>query len=234
MKLAVVGCSWSFGVKQEWSRQISNPEQQHKIPDEDFVCWPRELGKLKPDWDITNYSLPGASIFYCASMLERIKASKEYDLVIFQATTPYRFVYWNDNLLDNIVWTNIEPNVKCGTEENLKNITIVNIHEQQNTVIDEIFGWRDAVRENSFVKQYYKRISNDMFESEFRILCDWSKNNSDIFFSHLNYEFLNCETVEGTLGKKKFKEYSVDSGNHFGYEGSRWQAQWVLDKINTL
>lgn len=234
MKIAVVGCSWSFGVKKEWSLQISNPEDQHKVPDEDFVSWVRELGKMKPDWEIVNYSLPGASIFYCASMLERAKASKEFDLIIFQATTPSRFTYWNDKLLEEAVWTNIEPNVKCSTEENLKNITIVNAHEQQNNVLKEIFNWRDTAIENSFVREYYKRVSDDMFQSEYRILCDWARNNSDIFFAHLNYEFLNCETVEGTLGEERFKNYCVDVGKHFGYKGSRWQARWMLDKINTI
>ena len=237
MKIAVIGCSWSFGVKRDWSLRISKPIDHHKIPNEDYVSWVRELGKLNPKWEITNFSLPGASIFFCASMLERVNSSKEFDLVIFQATTPARLVYWNNDIFQNSIWTNVEPNVKCGTEENLKNITMVNIHGQQNTIAEEVFNFRKKsakFEENKFVQSYYKRISDDMFQSEYRILCDWAKNNSNIFFSHLDYKFLNCDTVEGALGETKFKEYSVDGGSHFGYTGSRWQACWILDKINTL
>lgn len=231
MKIATFGCSWSFGVPRDWSLQISDEEQRHRIPKEDYVCWPRELGKLAPGWEITNFAVPGSDIFFSCSMLERA-LDYNYDLYIFQATTPYRFTYWTDDLIKEFVFKNYETNVRMGTKDNLKNVNIVNIHSGENNVVKS--HWRDSKVETSFVRNYYKRISNDMFESQFRILCDWAKAKSDFFFSHLDYQFLNCPTVQGTLGKKKFNRLVCDSGSHFGVKGAQWQAKWILDQINTL
>lgn len=232
MKLAVFGCSWSFGVMKDWSLKISSPEQKIRIPNDDFTCWPRELGKLKPDWQITNYSLPGASIFYCASMLERA-LDQNYDLYIFQATTPYRFTYWTDHLVPTRKFKNYEPNVLMSTYENLVNIKIVNVHEAENNVYAPNLSPKENEIETDFVRKYFQRVSNDMFESEYRILCDWAKSKSHIFFSHLDYDFLNCPSVQNSLGEK-FDEFVCDEGSHFGKKGARWQANWILNQINTL
>jgi len=234
MKIAIFGCSWSYGVPRSWHQKITTTEKRPSIPKEDFVCWPRELGKLNPDWQIVSYAIPGSNMLFSCSALDYALENEEYDLHIFQATTPYRFTYWKDDTFTNAKFKAFEPNVMAGSKENLENITIVNIHNGRNNVDQSNLTWRENGIETAFVKNYYRRVSNSMFESEYRILCNWAKSKSDIFFSHLDYDFLNCDSIEGTLGKNKFNEYTVDNGSHFGIAGARWQAKWMQDKINTL
>ena len=237
MKIAVFGCSWSYGVPSYWSKELAGSKSLNKIPKEDYVNWTRELGKMRPDWEIYNYSVPGSSMFFSCSMLERVLAEEKFDLHIFQATSHNRFVYWKDPFYKEAQWTNTEPNVYQFAESNLKNINIVSIHNWKTQKDVEVWSAQDQVikkDETKFARMYYSKVSEDMWDSEYRIFADFAKNNSDIFFSHLDYKFLGCDTVQGTLANKKFAQYSIDNGYHFGYEGCRWQAKWVLDKINTI
>ena len=97
MKIAVYGCSWSSGIYRDWSLEQSTPKQKTRIPNEDFVSWPSELSKLYPNFEVTNYALPGASSLFTINAIEKT-AHINYDIRILQVTTPHRFVSWDEDL----------------------------------------------------------------------------------------------------------------------------------------
>ena len=85
MKIAVFGCSWTYGVPVEWSQKITSSNYQHNLPNNDFVNWTRELGKIDSSLEIYNYAVPGTNIEFSLSMLERYLKNPYCDITIFQA-----------------------------------------------------------------------------------------------------------------------------------------------------
>lgn len=229
MKIAVFGCSWSMGMLREWSLSQSTEEQKKLIPDEDFVNWTRELGKLKPDWEITNYALAGASTLFSISMLDRALANNSYDCVIFQVSTADRYTSWRENFNIESHLYNIEDNVKMFNLSILDDVLIYDSHTPKKSIWNNIIS-KD--KDNTFINYYYYRTTDEMFDLNHKALIKYAASKSNIIFAHRSSQL--CESVEETLGKDQFENFFMDEGKHFGLEGCQWQAKWVLDKINTL
>jgi len=231
MKIAVFGCSWSFGVPVDWHERTTSDRFKNNIPKEDYVNWTRELGKFRKDFTIYNYSVPGTCIEFSLAMLERYLKNPTCDITIFQATRPYRFTYWKENFIADDHLQAYEDNVYQFGESLLDYVTIVNHHNDDLRVLDFI-NFKNRNLENTFIKNYFKRVSNEMFENRYKTVVNYVKDNTDIFFSHEHHPEIET-SIESVLGTEKFESFFADEGKHFGHTGAEWQAKWLLDKINT-
>ena len=229
MKIAVFGCSWTYGVPTDWSRKTTAEKYKHNIPQDDFVNWTRELGKLDPNLEIYNYSVPGTSIEFSLGMFERYLKNQYCDLIIFQATRPYRYTYWESNFNERLHLKKFENNVYQFDYSILDYVTIIDHHNDNNKIWNFI-GNPD--KENQYIKKYFTNTSNEMFENNYNAIVSYVKDKVDICFSHESNGLTN--SVQDTLGDKIFENYWMDEGKHFGIEGAQWQATWILDQINSI
>jgi len=230
MRVAVFGCSWTCGVPVEWSKKTTNSKYKKNIPQEDFVNWTRELGKLDTNLEIYNYALPGTSIEFSLCMLERYLKNPDCDLAIFQATRPYRYTYWHQNFNEKDCLINREPNVYQFDSTILEYVNIVNHHDGGHEIWN-LLSKSGTQTENKYIKNYFRRTNHEMFENSYKAILNYVKDEVDICFSHESNGLTN--SVQDTLGDKIFENYWMDVGKHFGIEGAQWQAKWVLDQINT-
>tara|TARA_B110000503_G_scaffold137778_1_gene222631 strand:+ start:1463 stop:2170 length:708 start_codon:yes stop_codon:yes gene_type:complete len=228
MKLAVFGCSWTYGVTVEWSKKTTSLKYKNNIPQDDFVNWTRELGKLCPNFEIYNYAIPGTSIEFSLGMLERYLKNPHCDFIIFQLTRPYRYTYWSQDFDETLHFKKYEPNVSQFDYSILDYVTIID-HHNDNNKIWNVLNKPDI--ENQYIKKYFTNTSNEMFENNYKAITSYIKDKVDICFSHESNGLTN--SVQDTLGDKMFENYWMDEGKHFGIIGAQWQAKWVLDQINT-
>lgn len=229
MKIAVFGCSWTYGVPSNWSRKTTAEKYKHNIPQEDFVNWTRELGKIDPSLEIYNYAVPGTSIEFSLGMFERYLKNRYCDLTIFQATRPYRYTYWEENFNERLHFKKFENNVYQFDYSILDHITIVDHHNDTNKIWNYI---GKTNKDHDYVKNYFLKTSDEMFENNYKSILSYINSKADICFSHEDHQLV--ESVQKSLGEEKFESYWTDIGKHFGVEGAQWQAKWILDKINTL
>jgi|SRR5210317_51014 len=228
MKIAVFGCSWTYGVPIEWSQKITSSKYQHNIPNNDFVNWTRELGKLDSSLEIYNYAVPGTNIEFSLGMLERYLKNPYCDITVFQATRPYRYTYWEQNFDEKLHFKKFEENVYQFSESLLNHVTIVDHHEDNNSILDLI---KHTDSDSKYVKNYFKNTSYEMFENTYRAVLEYVNRNTDICFAHESNQYIT--NIEDILGNDTFNNYCCDIGKHFGHTGAKWQAKWLLDKINT-
>lgn len=209
MKLAIFGCSFTYGIPKSYSAEL---------PD-NHINWTRELGKLKPDWIIHNYSLPSCSLLFSLYQIHNLK--QDYDKIILQIPEHLRFTYWPTDFNSEHYLRKFEPNVwqmdiKCLNEVKLYTSTIIN----KNV---------DIELENAFIKLYKERRSSIMEDFEAELLL---KNvDVDLQFAHTYYP--NNLNIQDEVGLR-WKKFAVDNTGHFNLQGHQWIANWVLDKINTL
>ena len=229
MKLAIFGCSWTCGVPLSWSEQITSQKYKSNIPQEDFINWTRELGKLDKSLEIYNYSIPGTSIDFSLGMLERYLKNPYCDYVIFQATRPYRYTYWSQDFDETAHFKKYEPNVNQFDYSILDYVTIVDHHNDKNKIWNFL---NNPDQENQYVKKYFTNTSNEMFENKYNAIVSYVKDKVDICFSHERNRLTN--SVQETLGDEIFENYWMDEGKHFGIKGTQWQATWILDQINSI
>ena len=177
MKLAIFGCSWTYGVPLSWSQETTSFKYSKNIPQEDFVNWTRELGKLDKDFEIYNYAIPGTSIEFSLGMLERYLKNPYCDHVIFQATRPYRYTYWSQDFDETLHFKKYELNVRQFDYSILDYVTIVDHHNDKNQI------WKlidKSNKENQYVKKYFTNTSNEMFENNYKAILSYVKNSVDI------------------------------------------------------
>ena len=222
MKLAVFGCSWSYGINQHVNIEKSPPN------------WVRSLAKLRPDISITNFAFGGTSVQYSAFLFD--KYAKEYDYTIFQITSPYRFTLWpeefdfkkhlikyEDNLtqLDNQVYTHI-----------------LNVSPSQ---IDKGPSWKPFDNSNrhklNFSKNYYKYIDSNYQWFEYNMFIKYITTQADLIFFHrfspnwpLRDKAYNIWCIEKILSAQQYQSYLLDDGDHFNQAGCEWQANYINDK----
>jgi hypothetical protein len=233
MKIATIGCSWTSGIYRNWSLDQSAPDQKKKIPNEDFVCWPRELGKLKPKWQIDNFAIPASNALLGVYILDQIKS--QYDKVIFQVTTADRYTSWSEDTNFSSFLEKYAPNVRMFTPKLLSNIILYDFHYHKPALhaSNESLTVNSVVKkENKFINYYYYRTTNEMFNINHKALISYAKQNADIVFSHVKKNF--CDSIEDILGEEQFDKFTCDWGRHFGIEGAQWQAKWILDQINSI
>ena len=208
-KIAVFGCSWSQGLKR-----LDN-----------FDNWVKHLAKKRPEHDFYNFGCSGTSIVYHAYLLDSITRREDFDNIIFQVTSPGRYTWWKPHNLnelkerqDNNYWAMPKWYGKKYVEK-------ITFGDMEKGTLD------NDKKKQKFATEYYKRLSRDQMEIEFKVYLEFVKARSDLVFFHRKGLQEGDLSVHSTLGDDKFHSFAYDDGGHFGVEGNQWTANWVNDHL---
>lgn len=226
------------------------------LPRPNKTEWPEFLAELCPDDNIFNLGWPGAGIEVSISTLkhciEGVKVKDRNrlfkpDIVILQASDPLRKMYiqqdfpWNyvDNYISFKEKNFVTWNFKTNEEKHnwRSRSTTVNLgtaysrphakhhkHHTRNFLHDVQYAWQ---WQHSNLPTFIER---DMVYVKH--LCQ--RNNVKLIsYTHINNskEHFTDFTIENILGTKKFTNYCVDDGYHFGNEGNKFVANLMKEKI---
>lgn len=210
-KIAIFGCSWSQGLWQK-----------------NYDSWVKEFSKLSPDCEIYNFAMAGSSLSYAAHLLEQVYDSDlKFDLKIFQATSPGRFTWWdNHNILDFL-------------KQDADNLFSVDDSKISKVVHKINYGTVYAKnhllkKDKKFGIDYYSKLNLELSALEYRALLEFVDRRVDLLFAHRSMKDynLNYLSVYDELGNSNFKKFTIDEGEHFSNAGNKWEANWVLNKLN--
>lgn len=219
MRIHVYGCSWSGGVSEV----------------ADFSCWPRELAKLEPSWNIYNFALGGTSVHFSSyNWLWSKRNIQEPIYHIFQCTGPYR---WTS------VPQNLNPMEYMSKHKHIDNY--MSFLAQKNIIreVIDIYQIKKQETPPRHLSKYYKNKikfeHEDQWEIERYSIFESMRNNVNLAFFHRYHDSRgykkffdnNVFCIADTLGKEKFYDYVDDTGHHFGVEGMQWQAKYIRDYI---
>lgn len=201
-KINIYGCSWSHGIVEN-----------------DFESWVVELGKLLPEYEITNYALQGSSIAFSCWMLE-----KTFDLNainIFQCTMPGRFSYWKEFTFSDYQIQK-KRNVKCFTNEVPVNRILAGTVDKKN---------------KKFINEYYSKLTKPLELIEWKSYINYAMKQSSYIFTHRLHhinEHVDIDNIGNILGKNQYNKFIKENDNfHFGPSGNKWEAEFILDKLLT-
>jgi len=220
MKLAVFGCSWSYGTSQHQDISKSQPN------------WVRSLANLRPDISITNFAFKGSSINFSSYLFD--KYAKEYDYTIFQITTPYRLTLWPEEFDFKKHLIKYEDNL--WQLDNKITQQVLNLNPSQ---IDKYSSWElfdNSTRYGiNFSKQYYKYTDSNYLWFEYDMFLKHITTQADLRFFHrldpnwtLRGEIPWC--IEKIITTQQYQSYLLDDGDHFNQAGCEWQANYINDK----
>ena len=210
MKIAIFGCSWSSGIRSV----------------DDGSCWPYELAKLSPDWKIYNFSSSGTSLIWSLKNLLDVKhAWKNEDIFyIFQYTNRNRYTFINSefNILNYLQNSSTQNNYHSITNQIDKHITKISpANTGQNNKNEQYNYFQEWIKHHEAydLPDYISHVSYIQHSVNFS------------FFHRHEAVYTDIPTIEDILGKNKFNNYSKDIGNHFGFNGAKWQAEYIKDII---
>jgi hypothetical protein len=222
MKLAVFGCSWSYGTSQHQDISKSQPN------------WVRSLAKLRPDISITNFAFKGSSINFSSYLFD--KYAKEYDYTIFQITAPYRLTLWPEEF--DFKKHLIKYEDSLWQLDNKITQQVLNLNP---SYIDKYSSWKmfdNSTRYGiNFSKQYYKYTDSNYLWFEYNMFLKHITTQADLRFFHrlnpnwpLRDKAYNIWCIEKILSAQQYQSYLLDDGNHFNQAGCEWQANYINDK----
>ena len=226
------------------------------LPRKNIKQWPEFFAELCPNDNIFNLGWPGAGMEVSISTLHHCIAGVRVqdrnrlfkpDIVILQASDPLRKMYIQEGFPLNYV-----DNYISFKEKNL-------ITWNFNTY-EEMYDWRSKSTTinvgTSFDKPYskYHKKHNQSFLHDVQYAWQWQRSNLPTFverdmvyvkhlcetnniklisYTHVNNskEHFTDFTIENILGTKKFTNYCIDDGYHFGNEGNKFIANLVKEKI---
>ena len=216
MKLAVFGCSCSYGTSQSSDINKRQPN------------WVTSLSKLRPDINITNFSYATTSLQFSASLFDRY--ASEFDYTIFQITGSGRLCYWPDNFDfqkhlvkfdENLLQFNdLDPYIFATT------VSTINDPEKKGYVFKS--RTQDEI---DFAYKYYKYMPIDLIEIEYKSIINEIYDRANLTFWHYGIEQFRNDilSIHRELGDKQFHNYSTNSF-HFNQDGCDWQAKYINDK----
>ena len=208
--IAAFGCSWTQGVQPEI-----------------FTNWVMYLSELYPQYNFYNFGASGTSITYHTHLLEQVIKSKKFDATIFQVTSPGRFTWWKTHTVEDILYQK-NDNYYCLDGNLSRFVDRINT----GTIHSKKFLKSDR-KKHKFGVEYYKRLNDEQINLDYRTYINYIKQQVDFYFHHQSSLDSNVPSVITELGEKQFYKYVIDDGDHFGIEGSKWQANWIKDQLNS-
>ena len=217
MKLAVFGCSWSYGTGQHININKSQPN------------WVRYLAKLRPDISVTNFSHAGTNLQFSAFLFEQF--ASEFDYTIFQITGSSRLCFWPDQFdfkkhmiqyEDNLTqFADLDPYIFS------TNASAIADPEKKSYVFKA-----KTSDEINFAHKYFKYMPLEILELEYQSIINniFSKANLTFWHHGLEHHRSDIPSINQILGNEQYHKYIEDSGLHFGQAGCEWQAKYINDK----
>jgi hypothetical protein len=217
MKLAVFGCSWSYGTSQHQDIKKSQPN------------WVRSLANLRPDVSVTNFSHAGTNLQFSAFLFEQF--ASEFDYTIFQITGSGRLCFWPDQFdfkkhliryEDNLVqFSDLDPYIFS------TNASAMADPEKKSYVFKA-----KTSDEIDFAHKYFKYMPLETLEVEYQSIINniYSKANLTFWHHGLEQYRHDIQSIHQILGNEQYYKYIEDSGLHFGQEGCKWQASYINER----
>lgn len=199
--IAFFGCSFTEGPTDDF---------------DNYVVW---LSKLNPQHNFYNFSAAGTSIMYHTYLLEQI-TKMDFDVKVFQFTTSGRFTTWTPHNIKEYIIKKYD-NYFCLNKNYVQYIDRLNI----GSVSEKKY----VTYKVNFGKEYYKRMSDSCMDLDHRVYIDYIKPKVNFCFHHRKSRDVSIPSVYNSLDISQWNKFVIDDGDHFGLEGSLWQAKW-LDK----
>lgn len=221
MKIAVFGCSWSYGVP-------SVVDEQHN-----FYNWPYFLSK-KTGWLIENYALGGTCIRWSINNLENFLKEKKDYFIIFQITNPNRFT--KNNL--KFKYINCRKKLFENYYQYDHEIRNYLTTYQASKINDKLWYERHKLPIEKDIQNMYNSMvrfyPEEYFWNDYKCLLEYIKKNSNLFFKHQkNYQIEDNSIMSiGDQFKSLFDNFIIDNGMHFGIEGLKYQADFIKELID--
>lgn len=213
MKVAVLGCSFTYGMKYI----------------ENWHNWVEEFSIIRPDLHIDNYSNSGSSLRYSVELIDALV--NDYDKIILQITNPGRFTYkikkWghpSEMLVNrnNHRWISTD---KADQHYRFVNPWVADVKS------------RNADDDNVFAAEYYRRIDLSEIVIEHNSLISYVKKKTNFIYSqysdYINFKYDDdIPIVEHQLDPELLKSFMGDKSGHFSVAGNKWVAQWINSNID--
>ena len=79
---------------------------------------------------------------------------------------------------------------------------------------------------------WLKTGMNDISQKHmYKVNLEYAKNNADFVYSHTFNKENKVQALQSVLGEKRFLDYCIDEGHHFGVDGCKWEAKWLLKQL---
>lgn len=203
-KIAIFGCSWSQGLEET-----------------SYNNWVQYLSQKYPQHNFYNFAAAGTSIVYHTHLLESVTKIEKFDIVIFQITSPARLTWWKPHNITEFLYQQ-QKNVWAIEKSYGQYVDRINT----GTINSKKFFDIDR-KKHKFGIQYYSRLTDEQILLDHKAYVNYIKDKVNLHFYHRSALNKDEYSVYDTLGKKKFKEFTIDEGDHFGIDGNNWQANWV-------
>lgn len=217
MKLAVFGCSWSYGISQYQDVNKSEPN------------WVRSLARLRPDISVTNFSHSGTNLQFSAYLFEQF--AQDFDYTVFQITGSSRLCFWPDQFNfkkhlvkfdDNLLqFDDLDPYIFS------TNASAIADPEKKSYIFKA-----KTSDEIDFAHKYFKYMPLEILELEYQSIISKIHSKANLMFWHhgLEHHRTDILSIHQILGNEQYYNYIKDSGLHFGQDGCDWQAKYINDK----
>lgn len=213
MKVAVFGCSFTYGMKYI----------------ENWHNWVEEFSIIRPDLHIDNYSNSGSSLRYSVELIDALV--NDYDKIILQITNPGRFTYkikkWghpSEMLVNrnNHRWISTD---KADQHYRFVNPWVADVKS------------RNADDDNVFAAEYYRRIDLSEIVIEHNSLISYVKKKTDFVYSqysdYINFKYDDdIPIIQHQMPASLLTSFIGDESGHFTVEGNKWVAQWINSNID--
>ena len=213
MKVAIFGCSFTYGMKYI----------------ENWHNWVEEFSNIRPDLYIDNYSNSGSSLRYSVELIDAVE--KEYDKIILQITNPGRFTYKIKE------WKH--PSEMLANRNNHRWISTENADRYYRFVNPSVatIVSKNVDDDKTFAEEYYKRIDLSEITIEHNSLISYVRKKTDFIYCHYsNYVNFNYDSdipvIENQITKTMLESFMGDESGHFNVEGNKWVAQWINSNID--
>ena len=226
MNIGVFGSSYSRG-----NHYTTGLQPYRKLGQ---TGWPYELS-LICDHNIYNYSIGGASIQFIYEQYQKHKHNN-FDVVIFDAATFYRYtVQLQDIDMQQLTENYTEYSNECIKEQILRYTagSIPPYMTKEEKASHHYNVWK------RMLAFQYETIKTDYVD-----LLDKIDDVADITFFQRNVSWEKAvkynpdlkkhPCIENIASPDKWQEYIMDKACHFNTQGSKWLAQWMLEKINKI
>ena len=209
MKVAIFGCSWTYG---------------HSTV-ADSLNWPVFLKRYRPNLEVHNYAQAGTSILYSIHQLQWVKKNNPADFYIFQMTRPERLTYWKDGIDWNSFRIDFHDTTKYSSK--VYNAGLQIVVAQTTSQRPSLTAQAPAIK---LAKSYFHQINDEMFSLEYDLAVQYVKKNVDFYYMQTEakergYHDIDC--LEDIFGRAYCEKHWAD-GSHFGMAGLKRTAKWVI------
>ena len=225
------------------------------LPRKNIKHWPEFLAELCPNDNIFNLAWPGAgrevsisTLNCCIAGIKVKDRSRVFkpDIVIFQSSDSFRKTYIEDlprDYVSNFIsykqknyvtWNFVPFESKFQYRSKVSTMNVGQSLDKEyskyhkthveNFLHDIRYAWQwNSDRLESFIERDMVYVKH---------LCE-TNNIKLITYTHVNNakEHFTDFSIENILGTKKFTNYCIDDGYHFGNEGNEFIANLMKEKI---